>query len=282
MNPRGKLPIYSESGQTIVEYILILVVTVGIILGVVLQFNKAFETFANNYFGNYLSCLLETGELPSLGLNGSDNVGICNQEFQPFSFSAGRPPVSESRLKRTSPRTGSSQGHSEGKFSSSKNRLRYRGGRGQGRGSRGFGRQTSFRNKSSSDGFSSAPDKEGDGTEGGGVLNVGSIKGANKRSGSDDSGYGEGRAVKFRMKSGINKKKEEEGEIKSKASVNENQDGGRIAPIPIKKPQKKVAEVELELFNWMDYLRFIIIAGILIALFMLLAGQAVQIGKSAE
>lgn len=82
----------SDSGQAVIEYLLILVVTVGITLGVVLQFNKAFQTFADNYFGNYLACLLETGELPSLGLDGPDNVGICNEEFQAFSFTAGRPP----------------------------------------------------------------------------------------------------------------------------------------------------------------------------------------------
>lgn len=78
------------------------------------------------------------------------------------------------------------------------------------------------------------------------------------------------------------KEEKEEEKIKSKAVIDESEEGGRRGLIPIREPQKEVAEVEMEEFNWMDYLRLIIIAGILIALFMLLAGQAVQIGKSAD
>ena len=53
----------NESGQGILEYVLVLVVVVGIILGMLYQFNKSFRHFAEGYF-SYIGCLLETGELP--------------------------------------------------------------------------------------------------------------------------------------------------------------------------------------------------------------------------
>ena len=77
----------SESGQAFVEYTLVLVVIVAITLGVFYQFNSAFRSFAQSYFGDYLTCLLEAGELPSLGGSG----GSCEADFQPFNFENGRP-----------------------------------------------------------------------------------------------------------------------------------------------------------------------------------------------
>lgn len=81
----------NESGMGVVEYILLLFVIVTILGGSIYQFNKSFESWVKNYFGLYLQCLLETGELPSIG---SEEEGICNDEYQAFSFSAGRPPLS--------------------------------------------------------------------------------------------------------------------------------------------------------------------------------------------
>ncbi len=79
MNSVRKLS--NQRGQGAVEYVLLLGLTVAIVLGVILQFNNAFKVFANNYFGDYLTCLLETGELPTLG--GSGGSGECQiKEFK--------------------------------------------------------------------------------------------------------------------------------------------------------------------------------------------------------
>jgi hypothetical protein len=72
----------SDSGQGFVEYLLVLVVTVALFIGLMAQFNKSVEVWLNNYFGEYLACLLETGELPSLG--SIDGSGICAQFYSPF------------------------------------------------------------------------------------------------------------------------------------------------------------------------------------------------------
>ncbi len=83
----------NQRGQSSVEYILIISLAVAVVLGAVYQLNSAFKVFSNNYFGEYLSCLLETGELPTLG--GETSEGICASEFKPFSLAEGKPLVGD-------------------------------------------------------------------------------------------------------------------------------------------------------------------------------------------
>lgn len=71
------------------EYILTLFVTMAILLGGLYQFRTAFQAFVDSYFGEYLVCLLETGELPSL--KSTPGTGECDSSFEPFSLANGRP-----------------------------------------------------------------------------------------------------------------------------------------------------------------------------------------------
>lgn len=87
-------PLKSDSGQAIIEYILVLVVTLGIILGVMYQFNNAFKKYVQSYFGEYVACLLETGELPTLGGTAGANAETCDASFEKFSLKDGRPFIS--------------------------------------------------------------------------------------------------------------------------------------------------------------------------------------------
>ena len=57
----------SESGQGILEYILVLVIILVVILGLVYQFNRKFRLYAEQFFDGYIACLLESGELPGVG-----------------------------------------------------------------------------------------------------------------------------------------------------------------------------------------------------------------------
>lgn len=78
-----------ESGQGTVEYVLLLVVVISMIMGGIYQFNDAFRVWANNYFGNYLVCLLETGELPLISGSGGHN-SECQEEFKKFNIADGK------------------------------------------------------------------------------------------------------------------------------------------------------------------------------------------------
>lgn len=88
---RGLSHFGSQSGQAILEYILVLVVVVGIALGVMYQLNTALKKYVQSYFGDYVACLLETGEMPSLGGGGGINADVCASLYEPFSLKNGRP-----------------------------------------------------------------------------------------------------------------------------------------------------------------------------------------------
>ena len=88
--PNGAIS--SESGQGLIEMVLVLLLSLSVVGGVVYQFGTAFGSFTEDYFGDYLSCLLETGELPTLGNNNGSAAGECDASYQAFSLSNGRPP----------------------------------------------------------------------------------------------------------------------------------------------------------------------------------------------
>ncbi|MGE3974068.1 MAG: hypothetical protein AB7F59_06030 [Bdellovibrionales bacterium] len=88
-------PRKKQSGQALIEYMMVLLFTLIICGGAFYQFNDAFRQFLSGYFGQYLSCLLEAGELPSLGYDGQNQPDICNSEFQPFSLAKGRPLIKD-------------------------------------------------------------------------------------------------------------------------------------------------------------------------------------------
>jgi len=121
----------NERGQALAEYILMLTVSVALILGLMFEFNTAFQSWANNYFGDYLTCLLETGELPSIGGSPGDS-GVCNQFFAEFSLKNGRP--SKALSKNSGGKNGSSSaratgGRARSEGSGSGSTSRYSGGK---------------------------------------------------------------------------------------------------------------------------------------------------------
>lgn len=94
-----------NSGQAVVEYILIVSIAVGLIVIMKGAFT-GMNTFINNYLGLYTECLMAHGELPALGVSGaetfSDGSGLkehlnsgykCESGFKPFTIAGGRPPV---------------------------------------------------------------------------------------------------------------------------------------------------------------------------------------------
>lgn len=91
--------ITNNSGQAVVEYVLLAVVVVSLIIGMGKVFTVIDDGF-NKYMGGYISCLMEYGELPSLGVQDADlkkhtaNTGKkCDAQFGAFSFAEGRPPT---------------------------------------------------------------------------------------------------------------------------------------------------------------------------------------------
>ena len=108
----------NKRGQAAVEYILLLVITVSLVMGAKKAFSSL-DKFINHYIGEYVICLMEYGELPSLGVSDStqkkhmDGAGkSCDEEFAGFTFEDGRPPTGGS---------GSSRGKTNSSTENSKN-----------------------------------------------------------------------------------------------------------------------------------------------------------------
>lgn len=89
--------ILNQKGQAVLEYILVLVVIVSLVLAAGKMFGSL-DKFMAAYMGNYISCLMEHGELPSLGVEDSDlkqhkegGGKTCNAQYASFTFGSGRP-----------------------------------------------------------------------------------------------------------------------------------------------------------------------------------------------
>jgi hypothetical protein len=267
----------NQRGQGIVEYILTLIVGVALILGGMYQLNTAFKTWATNYFGNYLACLLEAGELPSISGGGGDS-GVCNQFFKPFSLAEGRP------LKENAGQTGNDTANKTGSGAGA-NDKRAGASYVAGGGSSRYGGGSAFGHGGGNRGFAA---KGGKGRGGGSSTFTGS---------TDASDYGGGSGSSNRR---IEKKKKtlldnrfafdqdrENRQKKSKSISNykkPSEEGGPAPKIRVKKTDRKrdIAAQEDTGLNIPNFLRILIIAAIVIALVFFLGGQALQIGKSMD
>lgn len=262
----------NQRGQGIVEYLLALIVGVALILGGMYQLNSAFKVWATNYFGNYLACLLEAGELPSISGDGGDS-GVCNELFKPFSLADGRPLKDGKDPGAETGKSGTGAGANDKKEGSSVvggGGRGYSGGRafGQGGGNRGFAAKGG---KSKGTG----PVGSTGSTE---VSNYGTYGRLNKR-------------IDVRPKTLLDNRfafeQEREGKERRKSVASykhPSEEGGKAPRIRVKKIDRKrdVAAQEDTGLNIPNFLRILIIAGIVIALVMFLGGQALQIGKSME
>lgn len=116
----------SQSGQAVVEYLLLAVVTLGLILGMRGVF-KNLNDGAQKYMGDYIVCLMDYGELPSLGVASSDlnqhssaQPG-CDKKFAAFTFDQGRPPLGGGSSSSGSSSSNSANNSNSSSSSSSKN-----------------------------------------------------------------------------------------------------------------------------------------------------------------
>lgn len=267
-----------NGGQVAIEYVLLLVIAVGLLIALTSQIMKPFGAFMDNYMGAYLQCILETGELPSLG-NSKDTAlkdEGCNANFEAASLADGRPPKAGSG-------SGDGSSDSEGKGSGSSS------GTYAGSSSRGGSRLTSSANSGSAgiDGPSSGGDgkrttvaEEGTGGSSSSYLNFSRgetttiIRRRAKQVtlGSDRLSAADLEALK--------KKKEKEKQDKPIVVGESSQRGPK--KIPVKSPPpREVASEDVE-FAIGNLVRIIFIAGIIIALVLLLGGQALQMSKDFE
>lgn len=272
--------VLEEQGQGTIEYILVLIVAVTIILGGLYQLNSAFRVFADNYFGDYLACLLETGELPSMGGGNGPTTSECNQSYKPFSLADGRPQV------------GSGVGGDEGEFSNDGSKDGKKSAAGAGNPSSGStivanvgdssmggrGGSTRFRaSKAGGAGDEGSEDKDGAYTGSGAVTNL--------------SGYESGSVVRIPLRSSEKirgsaaDEEEKQKEKKTKVSEQNMATLKKTGPQLIKVERKLASESksgDIEEFTFGKMFRMLIIIAIIIAIIIFIGGQIMQVSKSME
>ncbi len=273
-------PLSSNSGQGVIEYILVLVVTVGIILGLIYQLNDAFKVYAQNYFGDYFACLLETGELPSIGGEPDPN-GICNGLFQEFSLERGKPLVGSGYNGG-----GGSGGTNPPAPAESRSSSRSSEG-----GSSGGAQYVAINSRAPSSGRFSGPPKSGGAWDKG----LDARKKSSTYTGSTDSSVPNGalgRGGRGNGQSNIDgtfyvehRTTKEEGENNRGLAVRSSIDtkAKKEDRLKVNRKLAKIDEMAPDgEFTIGNFLRILLIIAIIIAMIVFLGGQALQISKSMD
>ena len=263
----------SESGQGAVEYILIVVITMVLILGLVYNFNYKFKAFAEQYFGSYIACLLEVGELPG------NQGGVCAEEYQTIAQQTGKqllkfppssPIASAPKSASSPPSSSSSSSPARGEALSSNSR------------------QTS--NFNNAGGSGSGRERSSN------VNGAGSKKDANasgyatlySSNGSYDRGTANGQGVsgkKYYMSSGDG---EEEDVGKKAVSKTDKKSANNNALKPKRVSQDAVrriastGEVVDSQFTFGAFIRWIIVGALILIIVIFFGGQLLQIMRSRD
>lgn len=271
----------SNNGQAVIEYTLILVVTVSLILALSSQLFKPFGDFVSNYMGKYVGCLLEYGELPTLGSDqpsGPDEDSECNKRFAKGTATDGRPPIAGGGGSSSGSKSPSSSGKgNSGNSGDSGNSGTYAGSSSRRGGSNIFqGRRPAL----GIDG--------GGGKPGGKVIEIALDGGSGSFfKGSGGSSYqGPTRKTISVPLTGFSedekKKIQKKKESGSRTIVNTDGTGPAPKKTLVKKPEVKTVVPDDEPITIGNFMRYLLIAAIIIALLVFLGGQALQMSKSFE
>lgn len=279
----------NKEGQAAIEYVLMLVVSVAMVLALAMQIFTPFSQFISNYMGTYVGCLLEYGELPTLGgdnQSGPDDDSECNRKFVPATVSKGRPPINSSASSSGGSSKSSSSSASNKSSSSSTNDSG--GGKSSeathaGSESRG-GSSNILHNKRPAFGAES-----GFASPGGKIVEITLDNKAPSHFNSKNLGTSAVNSDKTKSigLTGLTEAEKEKLEKKSSSGgrLTVASDGIGVSPKKtlVKKPEvKPTTKDQEEPFTIGSFMRYLLIAAIVIALFIFIGGQALQMSKSFE
>lgn len=270
---RGQGPAMSEAGQGTLEYILFLIITVILVLGIFYKFHRGFRTYAEAFFGGYIACLLETGELPGAS-------AVCASEMKDFNSK------SEKQLVKGSFGRGGAGNRRAPASQNQANRGRSGGGGGGGEtmvggrfarvGSLGDNNRPSVAKESGgSDSKSGAGSRGGAG--GGGDVAVGRYR------------QNPGRRETIVMSSAMTDeqtKKKEESRPRAAAAGKAEESGDGLRPVKAldntSEGKKYNAPSTGQGFSVSGLIKILIIILLVVAMVVFFGGQLLQISKSRE
>jgi len=269
--------IFQSQGQAVVEYVLVLVVTISILLALVYQIFRPFQSFVKSYMGDYVQCLLETGELPGLGNQDTEALLAdegCDSKFASATLASGRPSIYNSNGTNTPPDSdrsgydsssgGGGGGSSGGSSSSSGNNL-----------------LVSSMNRKGATETGGAPNDK--------VTEIPLAEGSSfyNRKDTYSKEYVSNKTKQTKLAiSGLaeeeKKKKERKENSKRNVITGENLDGAPKKTLVKPPPPKMTMKEDDEAFTFGNFFRFLLIAAIVIAIIVVLGSQALRIAKSQE
>jgi hypothetical protein len=280
----------NESGQGALEYILLLLIAVIIIGSAIFQFSTAFRSYANNYFGEYIACLLETGELPG------QTAGQCTDGWKDFKLADGKTAIGGfggggnggnggsgsggGSKGDTSNSPGGKKGSGSSKPSSSSSSKGSGETVGVSAGESGSSGRTKAGTRKTTSVASASSQDSGAGRER--LKAVGSVS----TSGTDDPG-GRGKRTSLSSSFGYAGQKEENDRALERPvsqKVGED-DSGRLKPKSVAQQMNRAPAATDDSgseFTIGNFIRILLIAGILIAIFILFGGQLLAISKGGE
>jgi hypothetical protein len=272
-----------------IEYILVITVSVVIILGLMEKMYTPLGAFVESIMGTYVECLLETGELPKMGDTSGDDSGECQYSL-PWVDADGGSSTTDRRTAQGKSGSGDDEGGGDDESSASEG------------GSTGPGRAMSRR---SSRGPRRTVVGGASNLRGGSMGSEGASAGEASRTtvaAVESEGRGRGffsaaggnRIVRQRSRyiavSGevaqeLAKKKKKEDKQTQSVQRLEGGGGVRAKKLTLKPPEKRrIAESEIK-SQGIDIaliVKYLLIGGIIILLIVLIGGQVLQMSKNWE
>ena len=80
---KNKSTLSNSKGQAVLEYVLLTFMVMVVLLAIIIAIARSTERFGKNFYGAYFECLLETGELPTLGGDGNTETE-CDELYESF------------------------------------------------------------------------------------------------------------------------------------------------------------------------------------------------------
>jgi hypothetical protein len=306
--------IFNRSGQAAVEYILLLVIIVSLVIGATRAFGEM-NKFMNKYIGEYVVCLMEYGELPSLGTtdenlkkhlaSGGGSGRKCDQQFSGFTFESGRSPIGSGGGSSGSASSG--KNNNSGNKNSSGNAKKDGSEKGGGknsadsdgsdrdRGSGGkavpYAKGTVIRSSTNNYGTGDAGDgdqkiKVIDEEEGGrGRKKDSTYYSRSSRIGNGRDRY---RAINGRMAQEIEKRQPKKAEpVRRSVRALAGDDGNRFKPYkktlqPREIAAKEIKEDDNSGFSFGYIIRWLLIAGMILAIIVFFGSQVMNYNNSQD
>lgn len=306
----------NQTGQGTLEFILIITLSVGALILVGATVLTPINTWYKSYFGNYLECLIDAAELPSLSTRTNSNENsVCEDRFQPFTLNGGRPFIgggsngsgnggangnggdSNSGANQGGNANGSSNGSKAGSQGNESGSDGSRGGGGNG--NRGV---TIGARQNNPAGFGQRGEVDSKTNElASGKSELQSAKAAKSKnfrisntnlnlSGPNSVQYLEAEGISGAINQTRFKRKNREENTRVIGSINQNSDeaGGSGGPTTrlIDKPQASKAlnmgDIESPSMGLAGWLKWVLIIVVLVAIGFFVFGQVSQITKSLE